>query len=103
MKGLSFWPRLLATLAIDGVWKWADVGIRPYADMMVTRQRADTQVRPYKRHPVGADAIVGPRQLPRQRQRKENTRVSGTSLEISTYLLPAGREIFDYPRSGVWR
>ena len=30
LKGLSFWPRLLATLAVDGGWKRADVDIRPY-------------------------------------------------------------------------
>ena len=32
-------PTLLDSLAlclvVDGSWKWADVGIRPYADMMV--------------------------------------------------------------------
>ena len=94
---------MLATLAIDGVWKWADVRIRPYADMMVTRQRADTQVRPYKRHPVGADALVGLRQPPGQRQRKEEKTVSGTSLEVSTRLLPAGRGTFNHPRFAVCR
>ena len=58
-------PALLNSLAlclvVDGGWRRADVGIRPYADMMVARHRADTQVRPYKRYPVGADALVGPR------------------------------------------
>ena len=103
MKGLSFWPRLLATLAVDGGWKQADVGIRPYADMMVTRQRADTQVRPYKRHPVGADVLVGPCQPPGQRQRKEEKTISGTSLEVSSNLLHAGREYFNHPRFAVWR
>ena len=47
LKGLFFWPRLFTSLAVDGGWK-----------------RADTQVRPYKRYPVGADALVGPRQPP---------------------------------------
>ena len=54
------------------------MGIRPYADMMVARQRADTQVRPSYR-PVGADALVGPRLPPGQRQRKEKQGVSGPS------------------------
>ena len=39
----------------------------------------DVGVRPYKYHPVGADALVGLHQPPGQRQRKENARVSGPS------------------------
>ena len=67
------------------------------------RKRADVGIRPYKRHPVGADALVGPRQPPGQRQRKENARVSGTSLEVSSRPLPAGRGAFNYPRFAVCR
>ena len=36
-------------------------------------------IRPYKRRPVGADALVGSRLPPRQRQRKEEDGVSGPS------------------------
>ena len=86
MKGLFFWPRLLATLAVDVGWKRADVGICPY-----------------KRHPVGADALVGLRQPPGQRQRKEEKTISGTSLEVSSNLLHAGRGYFNHPRFAVWR
>ena len=54
-----------------------------------TRDQANTQACPSYR-PVGADALVGPRQPPGQRQRKEEGGVSGPSPD---QMFPQGERV----------